>query len=331
MPTPKETIGRGLDAHARAQDKTKPFKLAHLAKLPGSIPELATLTNSTKTKRDRLHAIRKDSVAAVETRSQKITADFANVGMVDGERPGTRIDTLGATQRRKLVDRAIADARKEINADTADERAEILAALRADAETLKLVRDVWASPTAILMRATLGSEKRAVYARNLEASGPREVGLAILESLRGAGDPDLGAACMMRLESLGKDGRKLCPYSRSDTADALTGADFLAAQEAIGMADYFISSGNLAALETEGKKISPDQKIAVGVMVQELSARLGKPIDPESTEGPEGETDDERMDRLFPGKPGHNPDAKADAERMAAGKRPLYPGESNDS
>ncbi len=82
---------------------------------------------------------------------------------------------------------------------TADERAKAVEVLREAKANLDLVRDLWASPVAVLMRSTLASEKRATYARNLAAAGPIEIDAAISQAVR-TGDRDLAAAACVRID-----------------------------------------------------------------------------------------------------------------------------------
>ncbi len=96
------------------------------------------------------------------------------------------------------------------------------------------------------------------------------------------------------------------------------------ATEALGLADYYRESGDLMAREIEGRRVSPNDKIRTGQRLRELEAKLGKSLDVDGKgEPPKAETLDERLDRKFPGSPGHNPDAAEDAKRMAAGLPPL--------
>ena len=78
---------------------------------------------------------------------------------------------------------------------------------------------------------------------------------------------------------MGKEARKLMVYNKSDIADHLLAKEFGAATEAIGLADFYQSSGDLMARELEGRKVTPDDKIRVGQHLRELSIKIGKPID----------------------------------------------------
>ncbi len=57
-------------------------------------------------------------------------------------------------------------------AGVAEDRSKLVSELNAAKDSLALVADAWASPTALLMRQTLGSEKRSTYTSNLANAGP---------------------------------------------------------------------------------------------------------------------------------------------------------------
>ena len=276
--TPVQTIGRGLEAHERAKNSPGTFKLAALAAAPSTIAAISEITVKAAKARDRLHELRAASVTAVEKHREKITAEYADLGMVEHESGIGRLDTLGATRRKKMLDSAITKFRKELNAATSEERAKLLSEQRAAKETLNLVRKAWTLPVDALMRSTLGSEKRATYTRNLEAAGPTELENAIRESVP-TGNRDLAAACLVRLDSIGKESRKLVQFSKSDVAEVMVGAGFLKAQEAFGLADLAFAQSELAEQEITGKSASANQKIKIGMMRAELETKLGKKLD----------------------------------------------------
>ena len=128
------------------------------------------------------------------------------------------------------------------------------------------------------MSETLGSEKRSIYSRNLEFSGPAELNQAMSEAVR-TSDKELAAACCVRIDSMGKEPRKLLKFSKSDLAEILAGDEWSKAIEAIGLADFAIAQSELADKEIRGIKVSPDEKIRVGQRLLELEAQTGKKFD----------------------------------------------------
>ena len=93
------------------------------------------------------------------------------------------------------------------------------------------------------------------------------------------GNRDLAAACLTRLDSIGKEGRKSVRFSRTDVAEVMAGADFLKAQEAFALADHAIAQSELAEREIQGHALTAGQKIKIGMMRTELETKLGKTLD----------------------------------------------------
>ena len=78
------------------------------------------------------------------------------------------------------------------------------------------------------------------------------------------------------------------------------------ATEALGMADYYRESGDLMARELEGRVISSDAKIRVGMKLAELETALGRKLDVDNETGDgisqrDGETFESYLDRKYPG------------------------------
>jgi len=307
MNNPTALIRSGLDSHERAKLNPGTFKLVALAAAPSTIVEISEITATATKRRDRLHKMRSESVDAVQNHRDKITAEYADLGMVEHESGRGRLDTLGATRRKKMLDSAVAKFRKELNTATAEERATLLAEQRAAKETLNLVRSAWTSPVAILMLDTLGTEKRSACTRDLERAGPTELENAMKRAVQ-TGNKDLAAACCVRLDGIGKEGRKLVQFSKSQVAEAVAGDGFMKAAEAFALADLAFAQSELAEKEIQGKPLSSGDKIKIGLMRTELESKIGKKLDadgkPIDVDGnPTGETFEERLDRLYPGGP----------------------------
>ena len=122
MSTPVQTIGRGLEAHERAKNAPGTFRLSALANAPATIAAISELTVKASRARDRLHELRAASVDAVQKHREQITAEYAELGMVENENGHGRLDTLGATRRKKMIDSAVVKVRKELNAATSEEQ-----------------------------------------------------------------------------------------------------------------------------------------------------------------------------------------------------------------
>lgn len=298
MATPTQKIRAGIDRIDAAKSMPGTPRLAALAAAPSSIPSLFEITGKVTKARKRIHKLRDASAQAVKEQTEKITAEYAERGWQENDNGKGRVDILGATKRQRLMEGEVLRFRKAENAATVEERNELLTELRQARQTLNLVRTTWSSPLAILMRSTLGSEKRAIYNRNLEAEGPTALANAMSEAVA-TGDKELAAACCSRFDSIGNEGQKLVRFSKDDVAEVIAGDDWNKAQEALGLADYAIASGELAEKEINGLKIAPTEKIKVGMIRDELEAKLGRSLDGP----PKEETFEERLDRLYPGGP----------------------------
>ena len=278
MTTPIQKIGLGIDALERAKNAPGKALLSALAAAPANITALSEIHTKVTKARDRLQKIRTVTVEAVREHREKVTSEYADFGMTANDSGQGRIDTLGVTRRKKMIEASVSTFQKEAKAATAGERTKLHSEMREAKATLSLVRDVWTSPVGVLMCSTLGSEKRSVYSRNLESAGPAELNQAMSEAVR-TGDKELAAACCVRIDSMGKDSRKLLKFSKSDIAEILIGEEWNTAQEAIGVADFAISQSELADKEIRGIKVSPDEKIRVGQRLVELEAQTGKKFD----------------------------------------------------
>ena len=123
-----------------------------------------------------------------------------------------------------------------------------------------------------------------------------------------AGNRDLAAACLVRLDSIGTEPRKLVQFSKSEVAEVMAGDGFLKAQEAFALADLAFAQSELAEREIQGHAATAGQKIKVGMMRTELETKFGKTLDADGQAidadgNREGENLESRLDRLYPGGP----------------------------
>jgi len=301
-----QKIGRGVDSIDRAKATIKTPRLANLRQAPTTPSEIQKFAITGKARRDRLRAIRTEDSAAMEKRTLEINVAVTALG-------------LSATETRTAIDKGVLSARRERAEATQAERIKLAADGRADAATLNSIKAPWYSAVAILNTSSLKSQDRADYSANMKDCTPLELDNYFTTAVAN-GDRDLAAACCGRYNTMNKAAKSQVKTVLSEVAEVLV-TEFFVVQEAFALADLYHQESMLVALQIEGKRTSPDQKIKIGVMLAELQRDFGI-ADPDNIV-PENETDAERMDRKFPGKPGHNPDEKEDAKRMAAGLPPL--------
>ena len=308
MSTPAvQQIGRGVTAAIdRAKAQTTNSRLAKIASAPTTPPQIQEYAARFKQRRDRIRSIHVADTEHLAQRRLKIDREVAGLG-------------LNKTETVKLIDRANIHARKERGAETSEERGKIADANRTDADVLNTVKSQWHTPEAVLLSATLGSAARAAYAANLKDASIHELNNAMVKAVS-TPDRDLAAACCARLDTLNREQRQLAQFTKTELCETLV-PEFAVVQEAFALSDLFHQQAMLAALEIDGKRISPDQKVKIGIVLSELEKR--GIADPDKADAPKNETLEQTLDRKFPGKPGSNPDAKEDAKRMAAGLPPL--------
>ena len=155
---------------------------------------------------------------------------------------------LPSNERSKIVTRAVNGHRGELRRKSADARiAHVKEAGRVRDEVVA-VRIHFGSPVQMLMRESLGSERRSRLLSQIAHSGPTE--LASLAAFAAAtGDKELGAALCTRASSMPANER---PFSSQDLADALVGESYRNVTRAIMEVDRIAAEtvGTDTAFET---------------------------------------------------------------------------------
>ena len=158
MSNPIEKIGRGLDAHERAKADGS-FRMSNLVGAPVSVSDLNKVAEHSTRMRDRLKLLASGASKAVETHRAETEGQYNQVGKEQDENGVVR-DTLGQDRRKRMIDKEVASYRIEALRASAEDRAALKSELRANNEKVSAVADMWSDPVGILMRSTLGSEKR---------------------------------------------------------------------------------------------------------------------------------------------------------------------------
>ena len=168
--------------------------------------------------------------------------------------------------------------RKAVLSKSSEEIANLRQAIPEHREKLKLLREAWASPLAVLNRTTLKSQERATVTANLFGAGPYSIDLAAAEAIR-TGDGALGMAVCAAMDGLNKEQRSLLRYSRNEVAASLTSKDFSEAYESLEISRYYLDASDLAANEIAGDPVSPNDRIRVGLVKENLAADFGKSVE----------------------------------------------------
>ena len=155
---------------------------------------------------------------------------------------------LPSSERSKVVTRAVNGHRAELRRKSADARLAHVREAGRIRDEVAAVRIHFQSPVQMLMRESLGSERRSRLLNQIAQSGPTE--LASLAAFAAAtGDKELGAALCTRASSMPAGER---PFSSQELADALVGETFRNVTRAIMEVDRIAAEtvGSDTAFET---------------------------------------------------------------------------------
>lgn len=154
---------------------------------------------------------------------------------LEGQVTQRRIDVersladLPSNERSKVVTRAVNGHRAELRRKSAEARLALVREAGRLHDEVAAVRTHFESPTQMLMRESLGSERRSRLLGQIANSGPTE--LASLASYAASTkDKELGAALCTRISMLTVHDR---PFSAHELADALVGEDHRRVTQAI--------------------------------------------------------------------------------------------------
>lgn len=313
MTTPNGKIGRGIDALER-QKSGGNFNLSGLVGAPSSVSDLNALAELATRKRDRLKVLAESTTTAIEKKRHEIEVRYADFGKV---RDGNHVtDTVGDSKRRAAIEREVSKFTRDARKVSDKERGTLIAELRENSEKIAAVKSSWTDPVALLSRISLSDPKRATYAANLANAGP----VAVENALRDAvlnNDTALAAAALDRLDAMPKESKKLVRFSKKDVAESLVADEWTAARKYIAISEIAVDEAELANNEAEGKSISSQQKIGLGIKKRELANILG-------VESMDAVSDDSGERR----KPTSESEFQAHLDSKYPG-RPLAPCESN--
>ena len=128
-------------------------------------------------------------------------------------------DVGGLPGSKAIVKRAVSGRRREFARETADTRKAMIRELTETAAVVRSAATHYASPMQMLMRGSLGSERRSRLMQQVEASGPVELA-SLAEYAAAKGDGELAAALCSRVSGMKVADR---PFSPSDLADVICG------------------------------------------------------------------------------------------------------------
>ena len=277
MPTPTQRIRKGIDQIDGVTSNAD--RLSDLGSRHSTPVQFKTLMVSVIS--DAKELARMDRQAAKKRAAKKaaIRAEWDTKGWLDSESGVGRIDTMGATARRKFADADILKMEKAVVAENNAEREPIAARLM-DARThLQAGFVIFADPVSLLTRKTAGQAAKVLeHFALLSAAGPRQLeAMSILAAQTGG---EKGEAMMqaigMRVDQLDRKTRQSLTFSKADNAQVAVGVEWRRIAEVLAITDYVVSQGLLHDRALQGKPVRATDRISIGLALKNAEARIGR-------------------------------------------------------
>lgn len=217
------------------------------------------------------------------------------------------LDGIGERDRTSMVNKAISGYRAELVRQTKDNRLALTRELAGLAERVRKAEALYRSPMQLLMRDTLGSERRSRIQQQIENSGPVE--LASLAELAAATkDKELAAALCGRVHGMKRDDR---PFNAGDLSDILFGELHRELSQALVEAERRVLEALNSDQEFETGKPNPQRSLEVA-MLKKREQQIGAYGYETDDEDDSPEDDEDKEDEAPAAKPSGN-------ERIEAG------------
>ena len=171
-----------------------------------------------------------------------------------------------------MVTKALAGHRNELARQSKDARLALTRELSALADRIKSAEAHYRSPMQMLMRDTLGDERRSRIQSQIEQSGPVELA-SLAEATR---DKELAAALCGRVGSMKRDDR---PFNAGELADVMFGEQHRELSQALVEAERRVLEALQADQEFETGKGSPHRALQIA-MLKKREAEIGAYGDP---------------------------------------------------
>lgn len=202
--------------------------------------------------------------------------------------------SINSKDRPSIVAKSVSGKRLELVRETADQRLAHTRELVGLAEHIKSAAAHYRSPVQMLMRDTLGSERRSRIMQQIANSGPVELA-SLAEFAAATSDKDMAAALCSRISNLTRIDR---PFSSLELADVLYGELHRELQQAILESERRVLEALNEDTEFETGKRNPQRTLQIAMLKkreEEVGAygnddeedaeaeSEGKPIDDTST------------------------------------------------
>lgn len=180
------------------------------------------------------------------------------------------LDGIDTRDRSSIVNKSVAGHRAELVRMTKDTRLTYIRELSQLAEQVRSAESFYRSPIQMLMRDTLGAERRGRIQQQIENSGPVE--LASLAELAAATkDKELAAALCGRVHGMKRNDR---PFDASELADVMFGEQHRELSQALVEAERRVLEALNSDQEFETGKPNPHRSVQVA-MLKKREQKIG--------------------------------------------------------
>lgn len=213
---------------------------------------------------------------------------------LNGRREGLErsLDGIGERDRRSMVTKAVSGYRNELARESKDARLAMTRELGALAERVRSAATHYTSPMQMLMRDTLGSERRGRIQAQIVNSGPVELAsLAVLAAA--TRDKEMAAALCSRVHGLKRDDR---PFNAGELADVMFGAQHRELSQALVEAERRVLEALQADQEFETGSSNAQRSLQIA-MLKKRENEIGAYVNDE----PENETEEADDRQAGPG------------------------------
>jgi hypothetical protein len=215
-----------------------------------------------------------------------------------GEQVSTSLRGLDPKDRPSVVAKSVRGFRSELARESADQRLAHTRELVELAERVRSAATHYKSPVQMLMRETLGSERRSRIMQQIANSGPVELA-SLAEYAAAKKDNELAAALCSRVADLPRAER---PFSAAALADVLFGELHRELSQAMIEAERRVLEGLNEDTEFETGARNPQRSLEVA-MLRKREQEIGAYAPEDENDEPDGADDEgqEAVDRIAAG------------------------------
>lgn len=229
---------------------------------------------------------------------------------------------ISPKDRPSILAKSVQGMRAELARETADQRLAHTRELAALAERVQSAARLYSSPVQMLMRDTLGSERRSRLMQQIANSGPVELA-SLAEFAAATDDKELAAALCSRVADLPRAER---PFSAAALADIMCGELHREMAQAIVEADRQVLEALARDEEFETGRKNPQRALQIALLKKKEAEIGAYPLDGEEADNEDAEDREEQdpTERIADGlkaRRSKQPEAAAEKQPEAAEKQ----------